>query len=182
MRDIFFTPFPLLETERLILRQLKSTDDNEIFLLRSDQAVNKYLDRKPSRSIDDARSFIQAINSNIERNESVYWAISFKGSDKLIGTIGLFDFSNDHSKAEIGFELLPDFQGKGIMQEATSTVIDFGCKQLGLHLIEAHTHRGNQKSIKLLEQLNFQRGDLTDKVSMTFTWTCSGGKENRVSP
>ena len=152
-----FTPFPVLKTERLTLRQLVSSDDNEIFALRSNDNVNKYLNRKPSKSIDDARTFIQTINSSIERNESIYWAITWNGTDKLIGTICLFDFSGDNLKAEIGYELLPDFQGKGIMQEATSKVIDFGIQHIGLKSIEAYTHVENQNSTNLLEKLNFKR-------------------------
>ncbi|MGE5518373.1 MAG: GNAT family N-acetyltransferase, partial [Candidatus Dadabacteria bacterium] len=132
-----FTPFPVLKTERLVLRQLKISDDKEIFALRSDDNINKYLDRKPAKSIDDARNFIQAINENIQRNASIYWAITLNGSDKLIGTICLFDFSNDNLKAEIGYELLPGFQGKGLMQEAAIKVIDFGIQHIGLNSIEA---------------------------------------------
>ena len=152
-----FTQFPVLKTERLTLRQLTSSDDKEIFALRSDDNVNKYLDRKPSKSIDDAKNFIQTINENIQRNNSIYWAITLNGTDKLIGTICLFDFSKDNLKAEIGYELLPDFQGKGIMQEATSKVIDFGVQHIGLNSIEAYTHSENQNSTRLLEKLNFKR-------------------------
>ncbi|QHT66128.1 GNAT family N-acetyltransferase [Rhodocytophaga rosea] len=152
-----FTPFPVLRTERLILRQLVSSDDKEIFALRSDNNVNRYLDRKPSKSIDDARIFIQTINENIQRNDSIYWAITWKGTDKLIGTICLFDFCDDNLKAEIGYELLPDFQQKGIMKEAASKVIEFAIQHIGLHSIEAHTHAENQSSTKLLEKLNFKR-------------------------
>src|SRR5688500_12084038 len=140
MRNKSFTPFPVLKTERLTLRQLVSDDANEIFALRSDGNVNKYLDRKPSKSIDDAKRFIQTIDENIQRNDSIYWAITLNGTDKLIGTICLFEFSDDNLKAEIGYELLPDFQGKGIMQEATSKVIDFGIQHIGLNSIEAYTH------------------------------------------
>lgn len=67
-----FKPFPVLKTERLILRKLASDDANEIFALRSSDLVNKYLDRKPSNSIDNAKNFIQAINKNIESNDSFY--------------------------------------------------------------------------------------------------------------
>src|SRR5215204_5425622 len=109
MRGRNFIPFPVLKTERLTLRQLVSSDDNEIFALRSDDNVNKYLGRKRSKSIDDAKTFIRTINKNIQSNESVYWAITLNGTDKLIGTVCLFDFSNDNSKAEIGYELLPGF-------------------------------------------------------------------------
>src|SRR5215203_6647917 len=152
-----FTPFPVLKTERLTLRQLISSDDKEIFALRSDDNVNKYLDRKPSKSIDDAKNFIQTVNENIERNDSIYWAITLNGTDKLIGTICLFHFSEDHLKAEIGYELLPDFQGKGLMQEAASKVMHFGFQHLRLNLIEAYTHSQNESSTRLLQKLNFKR-------------------------
>ena len=151
------TPFPVLRTERLILRQLVSSDDKEIFALRSGNNINKYLNRKPSKSIDDARDFIRTINENIQRNNSIYWAITLNGTDKLIGTICLFNFCDDDLKAELGYELLPDFQQKGIMQEATSKVIDFAIQHIGLHSLEAYTHSENQRSTRLLEKLNFKR-------------------------
>ncbi len=169
-----FTPFPVLKTGRLTLRQLRSSDDKEIFDLRSNDNVNKYLDRKPSKSIDDAKNFIKTINENIQRNDSIYWAITLNGTDKLIGTICLFDFSEDHSKVEIGYELLPDFQGKGIMQEATSKVIYFGFQHVGLNSIEAYTHSENQGSTRLLEKLNFKRDNAADENFTIFKLTHNG--------
>ena len=169
-----FIPFPVLKTERLTLRQLRINDDKEIFALRSDADVNKYLNRKRSKSIDDAKNFIQIINENIQRNNSIYWAITLKGTDKLIGTICLFDFSDDNLKAEIGYELLPGFQGKGIMQEAASKVIDFGSQQIGLTSIEAYTHSENQSSTTLLEKLNFKRHSAADDNLMIFKLTVNG--------
>jgi [ribosomal protein S5]-alanine N-acetyltransferase len=169
-----FTPFPVLKTERLTLRQLISSDDKEIFALRSDGNVNKYLDRKPGKSIDEAKDFIRNINENIQRNDSVYWAITLNGAGKLIGTICLFDFSNNNLKAEIGYELLPGFQGKGIMQEATSKVIEYGIQHIGLHSIEAYTHFQNQSSIRLLEKLNFKRHSTGDGNFTKFILTNDG--------
>jgi [ribosomal protein S5]-alanine N-acetyltransferase len=171
MEDRNFKPFPVLKTERLTLRQLVNSDANEIFALRSDGNVNKYLDRKPSKSIDDAKTFIQTINENIQRNDSIYWAITLNGADKLIGTICLFDFSDDNLKAEIGYELLPGFQGKGIMREATSKVIDFGSQHIGLNSIEAYTHFENQSSTRLLEKFNFKKYGVDGNNLMIFKLT-----------
>lgn len=159
-----FTPFPVLKTEKLTLRQLRSSDENEVFTLRSNDSVRKYLDRKPSKSINDARNFIKIINEIIQRNESVYWVITLAGNDKLIGTICLFNFSEDHLKAEIGYELLPGFQGKGIMQEAVAQVVHFGFQYIGLNLIKACTHSENQSSTRLLEKLNFRRDSVVDEI------------------
>ena len=171
MRDRNFKPFPVLKTERLTLRQLASSDDNEIFALRVNEDVNKYLDRKRSKSIDDAKTFIQTINKNIQKNDSIYWAITLKDNDKLIGTICLFNFCDDNLKAEIGYELLPEFQGKGIMQEATLKVIDFGIQTIGLNLIKAYTHFENQSSTRLLEKFNFKKDSSSEGNLMVFKLT-----------
>src|SRR5688500_5915362 len=93
-----FTPFPIIKTARLTLRQLVNSDAAEIFTLRSDGDVNKYLNRKRSKSIEDAKNFIQAINENIQRNDCIYWAITLNGGDTLIGTVCLYEFSEDLSK------------------------------------------------------------------------------------
>ncbi|HYJ63373.1 MAG TPA: GNAT family N-acetyltransferase [Parafilimonas sp.] len=171
MAERNFNPFPVLKTERLTLRQLVSSDANEIFALRSNDNVNKYLNRKPAKSIDDAKTFIETINKNIQRNDSIYWAITLTGTNKLIGTICLFNLSDDNFKAEIGYELLPDFQGKGIMQEAASKVIDFGIRHIGLNLIEACTHSENQNSTRLLEKFNFKKNGAGEGNFMMFKLT-----------
>ena len=160
-----FTPFPVLKTERLTLRQLSVNDDKEIFALRSDKQVNKYLDREPSNTIEDARKFIDKIAEVVRQNEGIYWAITLTNNDNFVGTICLFNFSNENNQAEIGYELLPAFQGQGIMQEATSKVIAFGLDVIGLKTIEAYTHLENKNSSKLLEKYNFKKQEYIDSNS-----------------
>ncbi len=145
-----FTPFPILKTDRLILRQLLISDDKELFALRSNEKVNKYLDRTPNKIIEDSQIFIETIL----KNQLIYWAITM--NNQLIGTICLFGFEDSSGKAEIGFELLPDFQGKGIMYEATSKVIEYSFEMIQLNLLEGFVHKENQPSRKLLKKLNFK--------------------------
>src|ERR1700739_2910268 len=99
-------PFPILETERLVLRQLDIGDENEIFQLRSDEGVNKFLDRPRANTLDDAKRFIEKIVKGINGNECLYWAITLKNEKKLVGTICLWNFSLENNSAEIGYELL----------------------------------------------------------------------------
>ena len=155
MLNINFNPFPGLTTERLILRQLSIEDEHEIFFLRTDESVNKFLDRDKANTIEDAREFINKINDGVTKNESILWAITFKNNNKLIGTICFWKISKQLDKAEIGYELLPDFQGKGIMQEAMAVVIKYGLEQLKLHTIEAELSNKNLQSVKLLERNGF---------------------------
>jgi len=132
-----FFPFPVLQTERLILRQLSMQDEKEIFLLRSDESVNKHIDRPRATSLKDAQEFIKKINDYVAANESLYWAINFKNDKKLIGTVCYWNICKAENRAEIGYELLPSFQGKGIMHEAISEVIEFGFQMMQLQTIEA---------------------------------------------
>jgi ribosomal-protein-alanine N-acetyltransferase len=159
-----FTPFPILTTERLTLRQLVINDEREIFTLRSDSEINKYLDRQLSNTIDDARNFIKKVNENINKNDSLYWAITLSDKNVLIGTICLFSFSDETDKCEIGYELLTNFQGQGIMTEAVEKVIDFAFNTIKVQKIEAFFHIDNQSSIKLLEKFSFKDSNKPDKT------------------
>ncbi|MFL5752266.1 MAG: GNAT family N-acetyltransferase [Bacteroidia bacterium] len=158
MPQALFSPFPLLRSERLYLRELTIDDAHEIYELRSLPAMNKYIDRPLAVSIEEAHTFIRKIEKVIRTNESIYWAISLKNEPKLIGTICLWNFSEDHSVAELGYELHPDQQGKGIMTEALKKVLEYGFGVLQLKIIEAYTHWENMASIQLLERADFAMG------------------------
>jgi len=168
LNNINFKPFPNLFTDRLNLRQLKLEDESEILFLRSDEMINKYIDRPKTETNEDARKFIDKINSGIENNEWIYWTISPKESDKLIGTICIWNFSDEKNIAELGFELVPEFQGKGIMQEVLIKVIEYGFENLNLKKLEAYTNQLNIPSIKLLERNKFiQEKVFEEKHSVT---------------
>ena len=120
---IKFTPFPNLETDRLALRQLKQEDENEIYFMRSDKGVLEFIDIPFAKNLDDARVYIDMINGGIAKDEWIFWGITLKEDfSKIIGTICLWNISKEVNKAEIGYILHPNFQGKGMMQEATEKV------------------------------------------------------------
>src|SRR6266540_361385 len=150
-----FNPFPALSTERLILRQITGEDAEEIFFLRSDTQVLQFLDRDPATSIDDAIQWIKTIQEGISNNEYIAWAMALKKEMKLIGTISFWNVKKEHYRAEIGYALHPLFQGKGLMQEAMTVVLDYGFKIMNLHSVEANVNPNNAASIKLLEKNNF---------------------------
>ncbi|MBS1511785.1 MAG: GNAT family N-acetyltransferase [Bacteroidetes bacterium] len=150
-----FTPFPILITERLTLRQLSNNDQQSIFDLRSDPEVNKYLDRKVPASVEEALAFINKVNENIKCNTSVYWAITLTETGAFAGTICLYDFSADNNTCEMGYELMTSFQGQGLMREAAEKVIAYAFETLQFKKIVAFTHTHHQRSAKLLAGFNF---------------------------
>ena len=182
MLSLNFSPFPVLNSERLILRQLEPGDTPEIFILRSDEGVNEFIDRPRASSPEDALKFITKINTGILANESIFWAITLKTDPRLSGTVCLWNISRENHRAEIGYELLPRFQRQGIMHEAIPVVIEFGFEQMKLHCIEAVLHADNYRSARVLEKNNFKRDllieknidkELHDKNMVVYTLTSS---------
>jgi [ribosomal protein S5]-alanine N-acetyltransferase len=162
------TIFPILITERLTLRQLSIDDQQGIFALRSNPEINKYLGRQPSKTIEDAINFINQVCDNIKKNNSIYWVITLTETKTFVGTICLFDFSNEKNSCEIGYELLKTFQRKGIMKEAIEEVILYAFQTLQFQKIVAFTHNANLTSTKLLTKFNFIKSIEADKENPDF--------------
>jgi len=159
-----------LTTECLTLRKPELRDAAQFAAIRSNDAVNRYLDRQSSMNTGDARAFIKTIRNGIKAGKSYYWAMSFTGDHKLIGAICIWNLDEEKLTAEVGYELHPDFQRKGLMREALKAVLQFGFERLCLEQIRAFTHEANERSIKLLAQTGFVRkkgpeGDLDDEAT-----------------
>jgi ribosomal-protein-alanine N-acetyltransferase len=153
--------FPVIETNRLVLRALNSDDGDALLKLRSDERVNLYIDRPPTSTIADAQAFIDKIlNAG-----STYWAISLKSAPGLIGTICLWNFDTEKSMAEMGYELMPDHQGKGIMNEAMQAIINYSLDELQLQVLTAITHPDNGANAKLLKRNGFKLDETNEFVS-----------------
>jgi ribosomal-protein-alanine N-acetyltransferase len=73
----------------------------------------------------------------------------------MVGSVCLWNISPDRTSAELGYDLHPKFQGKGIMSEAVDAVLKFGFQTIDLQTIEAFTSRYNEASIKLLIRKRF---------------------------
>jgi ribosomal-protein-alanine N-acetyltransferase len=153
--DFDFTPFPVLETERLTLRALNLDDAKAVFGLRTNKEVNEFIDRKTPNNLSEARAFIDRISTLTENNKGIFWVIASKSNNQLMGTIGLRNFEDEENYAEIGYEIDPDYQERGFMTEAFAPVLNYGFENLELKTIEAFTHKNNIASIALLEKLDF---------------------------
>lgn len=157
MLDLHFNPFPELETERLLLRKLRQEDASDIFEIRSDSGVMKYMARPVLRSQEEAGKYIEHVLNRFTENNAIDWGIEEKASKKLIGTIAFWRIEKDNYRAEIGFTLNKKWQMKGVMHEALAPVIRFGFEKMKLHSICADIDPLNEASIKLVEKNNFRR-------------------------
>lgn len=155
MSAFSFLPFQNLESERLLLRQITPDDVNEIFALRSNPETMKYIPRPLATTKDDAMGHIKMIQDKIVSNEGINWAITEKGNPKMIGIIGHYRIRWEHFRSEIGYMLLPEHQGKGIITEAIQLLVDYGFNEMKMHSLEAIIDPENTASARVLEKNNF---------------------------
>ena len=151
-----FSNTPNIETNRLQLHKIEKHHVDIVFNLRSNKIVCKYIARPLCKDREEAQLHIDKVTSQLKSDISITWVIDLKKDKVSIGTICLWNFSEDRKKAEVGYDLMPEFHHKGIMSEALQAVVDFGFKTLQLNTIEAYTSYKNKNSIGLLEKQGFK--------------------------
>jgi ribosomal-protein-alanine N-acetyltransferase len=156
MLEINFLPFPNLETERLLLRQVNTTDVNAILSLRSNDEVMKYIPRPYLKNEEEALELIEMFDTKIENGLGINWGIAFlEQPEKILGIIGHYRLKPEHYRAEVGYMLFPEYNGRGIISEALKKVVEYGFKEMKLHSIEAILDPGNIGSEKVLLKNGF---------------------------
>ena len=155
MLDINFHPFKNLETERLFLRRIAVTDFAEIRELRGNPETMKFIPRPLITNNEEALEYINMINEKIENNEAINWAITLKGNPKHIGNIGLFRLQPENHRCEIGYMILPEYKGQGIVTEVIKAVLKYGFNDMNMHSIEAVIDPDNVASERVLQKNGF---------------------------
>lgn len=149
--------FPVLETERLILRELIKEDAKGIFACFSNDKVTRFYGQETLKSMEEAEKFVDFFSKNYNEKRGIRWGIERKGIPGIIGTIGFNAWSPKHKRAEIGYEIHPEQWRKGYTSEAVSKVLSYGFDQMGLTRIGAVVFIENITSNKLLEKAGFQK-------------------------
>lgn len=163
----------LIETERLILRELEYTDKNDLFEMDSDPEVHLYIENSPVKSIDEITIVMEMLKKQYVENRIARWAVVDKATNECIGWAGLKyvrePLNNYVNFYELGYRFKRKHWGKGFATEASIAILDYGFKHLNVDRIYAITDPKNVKSKKVLTKLGFDlqetfdyEGDPTD--------------------
>ncbi len=155
MLNLDFNPFPILESKRLNFRAFSESDVHEVFAMRSDPEVMKYIPRPLAKNLDDAAAVIQMIQDTIAKKEGINWVITLKDDPKLIGIIGIYRIKPTNLRGELGYMLLPEFHGQGIITEAILPVLENAFNHIGFHSLEAIIDPDNTSSERVLQKNGF---------------------------
>ncbi len=153
--DFSFLPFPTLHTARLTLRRITLADAHDLFRLRSDAEVMKYVGRPLQKDVAESETMIQNLEKMLLEVNAINWVITLKNDDAMIGNIGFWQWQKEHFNAEVGYTLAPAHQGKGLMGEAMQAVLTFGRERMHLHTVLARVNPLNAASCRVLERAGF---------------------------
>lgn len=151
-----FSTFPELNSDRLLLRQIEPEDTKAVFDLFSKSEVTKFYNFDTFQTIEPAQTLVDSFIQRYREKRGIRWGIVSKADLKFIGTCGLQNLAEPHSRAEIGYDLSPDFWRTGIMSEALQGVLKFCFQEIQFNRIEAFCMPGNHASINLLKKQGFQ--------------------------
>lgn len=149
--------FPIVETERLILRELATADAPRIFSIHGDAEAMRWFGSDPLKELAEAERMIEAFAAwRALPNPGVRWGIERRSDGELIGTCGLFKWNRNWRVCTIGYELDKAVWGQGYMREALTASLNWGMQEMELNRIEAQICSGNNPSIRLVETLGFR--------------------------
>jgi len=149
------TEFPIIKTKRLLLRQFVESDLESVFKGLSHPDIIKYYGVS-YQTLEDTKEQMTFF-ADLEKNETgIWWAVCSADNKTFYGAGGLNSLSKEHKKAEIGFWLISEFWGDGIMKEAMPLICNYGFNSLGLHRIEGLVETENKNCKKAMAKLDFQ--------------------------
>lgn len=150
-----WTDFPLLATSRLSLRQIVDSDLPAIFQGLSNPSISYYYGVSYSK-LADTQAQLDYYQREFHEGTALWWGLALREQpDKLIGSCGLHGLVAEHYQSELGFWILPDYAGLGLMNEAVAAIVDYSFQQLKLHRLQALVDTSNHACLKLLRAQQF---------------------------
>lgn len=145
---------PILETERLLLRELNPDDAGDFFNLNENPNVIKYTGDKAFQNIDEAREFLENYQ-DYRLNGYGRWAVMSKENNEFVGWCGL-KYNSSTDETDVGFRFFEHYWNKGFATESARACIDYGFKKLKLNTVVGRAMQDNIASVKVLEKLGMK--------------------------
>lgn len=180
------TEYPILQSERLLLRKIELRDIENLINYASSDKVSDNLFNYPNPYTEkDALARIAGINEGFKDKNRFAFVITIPPKDELIGEIGI-RLETEHHKAEIGYWISEPYCNNGYATEAISAILRFGFVELGLNKIYATRFSSNFASGKVLEKNSMQqegilrqeyyfKGQFRDSIRYSITKDQYGG-------
>lgn len=148
---------PTISTERLRLRWLAPGDVPALAAIFGDPDVCRFWSSPALTDLAAAEALYQQIMRGFTARSLFQWGITERKTEAVVGTCTLASLSSEHRRAEVGFALARAVWGRGYISEALPALLDFAFETLDLHRLEADVDPRNERSIRAIERLGFER-------------------------
>lgn len=167
-----------IETERLIIRDMRTTDLDDMFKLDSDPLVHKYLGNKPFTKKSQSQKYIDDVIEDYKAYGTSRWATIEKATGKFIGWTGLryypekYQYNGRYGFYDVGYRLMPEFWAKGYATEASIAALEYGFKVLKLDAIYGLTEIENEASHRVLLKIGLTHTEtfFEEKLKEELRW------------
>ena len=164
----------IIETQRLIIREVDEADENDLFEMDADPAVHRYINQSPVTSMEQVRAAIEFLQDQYKVNGVGRWAVVDKITRECLGWAGLKYFTdtvNGYTNFyEYGYRFKQKHWGKGYATEASRAILDYGFTHLHLEETFALTDIDNTKSKHVLMKLRFEHHGAFDFDGRPADW------------
>jgi ribosomal-protein-alanine N-acetyltransferase len=161
-RDELFAKFPILETERLVLKEIKPEHAEDLLKVRGDIDGAKY-GPAPWTDLQYVKKRINDFHQDFMNKEGILWGVFYKGGNQLIGHFR-YSYLRQYL-GMIGYHFGVEHWNKGIGTEVLRYVLDYLYINTDAHRIQATVHKGNFASMRILEKVGFRNeGLLRDRA------------------
>lgn len=151
------TPLPRLRTQRLLLRKANMSDAADLYEYGRNPQVAQHVLWEAYASIHDARAYVRYLQRQYRNHVPSSWCIEHLETGKVIGTIGLMWWNQEHNSAEIGYSLSQDYWNQGLMTEALQEVLRYSFEELNIHRLEAQHECTNPASGRVMEKVGMRK-------------------------
>ena len=157
---------PVIETKRLIIRPMKSSDTEGLKTWMPDKEIYTYWGKGPSKAELNPELMFE---KKERATKSFHLGIAEKENNKVIGDIYVYLIENDRM-ASIAVRISRKHQGKGYGSEALKAMTEFCFTNTELKRLWAQVDVRNTASVKMLEKCGYTREGLIRQGKMVNTW------------
>ena len=145
----------IIETERLLLREITLDDKEALFKLHSNPAVQKFTGEPVVKSKEEIKKAIEARIINYKKYGYGRWATFLKDDMQFVGWAGLA-YLPEFDETDLGYRFLPEYWGLGIATEASRAILNYGFDSLKLKKIIAIALKEHKASIRVMEKVGME--------------------------
>lgn len=164
----------IIETARLILREIEDLDQEGLFDLDRRPEVHKYIGTPPLTHINQALEVIQILQKQYKENGIGRWAVIDKQSQEFLGWSGLKLWKEPlnglENVYELGYRFIPEYWGKGYATESAQAWVNYAFEVLEVPTLYAITDPRNTASKKVLQKVGFVEGAAFDFEGEEVSW------------